>query len=137
MKKTRNVYHYQIRKCRRAEEKIKKNKFLDMCLNVDVDLFQEIKKMRIAPEHVANIFDGESKDIPGHFVKIYSELYNSTDDAKELGKLSADIDKKINFTDFQDVEKITPDVVKEAAKHLKNYKSDPVLAVILSPMYLI
>ena len=49
---------------------------------VDVDLFHEIKKMRNAPEHVANIVDGESKDIPGYFVKIYSELYNSTDDAK-------------------------------------------------------
>ena len=74
--------------------------------------------MRNAPEHVANIVDGESKDIPGYFVKIYSELYNSTDDAKQLRKLSADINKKINFTDFQDVEKITPDVVKEANKEL-------------------
>ena len=80
MKKTRNLYHYQIRKCRKAEEKIKKNKFLDMCLNGDVDLFQEIKKMRKAPEHVA--IDGETENVPGHFAKIYSELYNSTDDAE-------------------------------------------------------
>ena len=62
-----------------AEEKIKKNKLLDMCLNDDVDLFQEIKKMRNAPEHVANTSDGESEDIPGHFAKIYCELYNSTE----------------------------------------------------------
>ena len=62
------MYHYQIKKCRRAEEKIKKNKFLDMCLNVDVDLFQEIKKMRNAPEHVANIFDGDSKDTLSRFI---------------------------------------------------------------------
>ena len=55
MKKTRNVYHYQIRKCRKAEEKIKKNKFLDMCLNGEADMFTEIKKLRKAPEPVSNI----------------------------------------------------------------------------------
>ena len=40
--------------------------------------------------------------------------------------LSDEIDKKINFTDVSDVETVSEDVVKKAAKHLKNNKSDPV-----------
>ena len=126
MKKTRNVYHYMIRKCRRAEEKIKKNKLLNMCLNGDADLFEEVKKMRKAPEHVANTIDGVTEDIPGHFSRIYSELYNSTGDADELARLSEEVDSKINFTHINDVEKVTDNIVKEAAKHLKSSKSDPV-----------
>ena len=31
MKRTRNVYHYHIRKCRRSQETVKKNKLLDAC----------------------------------------------------------------------------------------------------------
>ena len=126
MKKTRNVYHYQIRKCRKAEEKIKKNKFLDMCLNGEADMFKEIKKLRKAPEHVSDSIDGEKEDIQGHFANIYSDLYNSTDDAADLEKVNEDINNNINFTHIHDVEKVTQEVVKEAAKHLKNSKSDPV-----------
>ena len=32
MKKTRNLYHYQFNKCKKAEEKIKRNKLLNSCL---------------------------------------------------------------------------------------------------------
>ena len=71
MKRSRNLYHYQIRKCKKAEEKVKKNKLLDACLNGDVDLFTEIKKMRKIREQPANTIDGVSKVIPGHFAKIY------------------------------------------------------------------
>ena len=50
MKHTRNVYHYEIRKCIKAEEKVKKNKLLDACFNGGGDIFEEIKKLRKAPE---------------------------------------------------------------------------------------
>ena len=40
MKRTRNIYHYQVNKCKKAEEKIRKNKLLDACLsNGGGDLF--------------------------------------------------------------------------------------------------
>ena len=41
---TCNVYHYQLRKCRRTEDIIKRNKLLDPCINNNGDLFEEIKK---------------------------------------------------------------------------------------------
>ena len=38
MKHTRNTYHYHYKKCRRAEEKIKRNKLLSACLGEGGDL---------------------------------------------------------------------------------------------------
>ena len=84
MKHTRNVYHYEIRKCIKAEEKVKKNKLLDACFNGGGDIFEEIKKLRKAPEYVPSSIDGEQNDVPGHFSRIYSKLYNSAGDRKEL-----------------------------------------------------
>merc|ERR1711888_4702 len=41
MKRTRNIYHYHIRKCKKSEEIIKSNKFLDACLNGKGDVYNE------------------------------------------------------------------------------------------------
>ena len=49
MKKTRNQYHYQIRKNRKMNDIIKKNRLLNACINNNVDIFDEIKKFRKAP----------------------------------------------------------------------------------------
>ena len=43
MKRTRNVYHYQYRKCKNAEERIKRDKLLSACLGEGGDLFREIR----------------------------------------------------------------------------------------------
>jgi len=45
MKRARNVYHFQIRKCKKMTNTLKKNTLLQACIeNRDIDLFQEIKK---------------------------------------------------------------------------------------------
>ena len=46
MKKTRNVYHFHYRKCKKAQEMIIKNKLLDACINGNGNIFDEIKKLR-------------------------------------------------------------------------------------------
>ena len=46
MKRTRNMYHYQIRKCRRVEEYIINKNIIENCIDGDTDLFAEIKKQR-------------------------------------------------------------------------------------------
>ena len=46
MKKTRNLYHYQIRENRRMAECIKKNAILDACINDKGDVFKEVREMR-------------------------------------------------------------------------------------------
>ena len=45
MKRTKNLYHYHVRKCKRSEDKIKATKLLNSCLNGENDLFTEIKSI--------------------------------------------------------------------------------------------
>ena len=53
MKRTRNKYHYEYKKCEKAEEKIKRNKLMDSCINGGGDIFKEIKALRKTKSVVA------------------------------------------------------------------------------------
>ena len=126
MKRTRNIYHYMFRKCQKAEKKIKSNKMLDSCLNGNGDIFKEIKAIRKTRQVVANSIDGVTEKIPDHFRTIYADLYNSVDDADNMAKLSREVEGRIGSFSLHDVNKVTPEVVKAAAKKLNQGKSDPV-----------
>ena len=54
MKKTRNVYHFHIRKIRKSENLIKKNRLLEACLNGKGDIFKEIRRLRKCEPKVAS-----------------------------------------------------------------------------------
>ena len=125
MKRTRNIYHYHIRKCKKSEEIIKSNKFLDACLNGKDDIYNEIKKLRKCKPTAATSIDGIKDNIPGHFRAIYSELYNSVDEKQDLADLKIDIENSIHTSDFKEVELVTSDIIKKAVSKLKNDKSDP------------
>ena len=125
MKRTKNIYHYHFRKCQKSEEKIVKNKFLDACINGNGDIFKEIKKLRATKPVVATCMDGVQKDIAGHFKSVSSELYNSLDCSEDLLKITEEVESKVTFLSALDVEKVNANVVKEAASHLKDSKSDP------------
>jgi exonuclease III len=126
MKRTRNVYHYHVRKCKKAENSIRRNKLLDACLNGNGEVFAEIKKLRKSTPVVASSMDGVKENVEEHFKDIYKNLYNSIDDEANILNLLDVINNGINYTDTHDVKKVTPDIVKEAAKHLKDGKSDAV-----------
>ena len=125
MKRTRNLFHYQVRKLKRTEDTISRNKLLDACINGDCDLFSEIKKIRNSQTGVANSIDGVRVGIADHFKNIYSGLYNSVDDQEELMTLCESVEKKVNMYHIHDVDKVTPEIVKEAAHNLRDSKSDP------------
>ena len=63
MKKTRNIYHYQYRKCQRAEDRIRSDKLLNACLGQGGDLFKEIKAIRKSALAVATFIDGVGENI--------------------------------------------------------------------------
>ena len=71
--------------------------------------------------------DGVTEDIPGHFRGIFNELYNSADDKEDLNNVLNDVQKNINESSLIDVQLVTPEVVKQASKHLNDSKSDPQL----------
>ena len=125
MKRSRNIYHYEFRKCSKSKELIRKNKILDSCINGTGDLFKEIKDMRRCKQVTATSMDGVTKDIPGHFKSVYEDLYNTHDDITQVADIEAEINNKINSSHLVDVEKVTPELIKEAACHLKSNKSDP------------
>ena len=128
MKRTRNLYHYQVRKCQKSEDLIKKNNFLNSCLNGSADIFSEIKKLRKSKNDVANRIDDKTNHIEEHFAGIYKNLYNSVDDKDDLEQLYKEVENKINNKSVIDVEKVTPNIVKEAVSHLNNNKTDPVFS---------
>ena len=109
-----------------AEKSIRRNKLLDACLNGNGDLFDEIKKLRKSEPVIASSMDGKKVNIEEHFKGIYEDLYNSVDDKENINNFLSDLNKGINNSHIHDIKKVTPTVVKEAAKQLENGKSDPV-----------
>ena len=129
MKRSRNVYHYHFKKCHKSEKAIRNNKLLDACVNGDGDLFEQIKLLRKSSPAIPASMDGEQGErIPQHFQNIYSRLYNSNEDGDEVREVEADVKGKVNQSHLKDVDKVTPELVKEAVRHLKGNKSDPVYA---------
>ena len=125
MKRTRNVYHMMIRKCKKSEENMKRIKLINGCVGGDGNLFEEIKKMRKTEQMVATSMDGEKKYIVGHFGNIYSTLYNSAEDEDDMKKVKVMVEDAVNNKSLEDVTRITPEVVKKAALKLNSGKSDP------------
>ena len=125
MKRTRNIYHYMMRKCNKAELNIKKSKILKACLGEGGNLFDEIKKIRKTKVVVATSIDGEKDNIAEHFGNIYSTLYNSAKDEEEMQRVKSKVENAVNETSLDDVDKVTPEIVKKAVQKLKSGKSDP------------
>ena len=126
MKRTRNRYHMEHKKCVKAELTIKKSKLLDACLNGNGDLFKEIKAMRRSKPTVADSIDGVKEDIPEYFSNIYRDLYNSVSDGDEVKLISEEIEIKLSNHNMKDVDKVNVEVIKKAASKLKPGKGDPV-----------
>ena len=73
MKRTRNIYHYQIRKCKRSVDIIRKNKLLDACINSNGDIFSELRKLRQVKTSIPETMDGR-KNVPEIFMQVCQEL---------------------------------------------------------------
>ena len=126
MKRTRNLYHSEIRKIKKSENLVRKNKLLNACLNGEGDIFKDIKSLRNTRQVVANTMDGVKEDLANHFRNIYSNLYNSVEDSENLARVSEQIELKIGDHSLQDIAKVTPSAIKEAASKLRPGKTDPV-----------
>ena len=95
-------------------------------LNGGSDVFKEIKKMRKCDQIIASSMDGKTENVSEHFKSIYETLYNSVDDSAELNDIKFQLDGRLNSAHIQDVLKVTPTLVKEAASHIKDDKTDPI-----------
>ena len=128
MKKTRNQFHYQIRKCKRVEDSIKNQKLLANGLESDMDLFKEIKRHRgKETEELVTIDGATGKDIPNKFAEVYEELYNREEDKENLEELLQNINARIGNESHIQINKVNPSLIKEALDKIKSNKSDPLL----------
>ena len=125
MKKTRNEYHYQIRKCRRVEDFIRNHKIAQNCLENDADLFSEIKKQRANNNIEEVTIDGAAgQKIPNKFGEVYRELFNREKDEENVQEVFNSM--KIDEHSLKEVNRINALKVKEAIDKIKPNKSDPI-----------
>ena len=127
MKSTKNKYHYQIRRCKRVEDFIVNQKIIENCFENDNDLFNEIKKHRGANLSEDVTIDGTAgEDIPKTFATIYEELFNREDDDGNILNILNQINQSLGDEDIMEINKVNPNLVKEAVGKLKPNKSDPI-----------
>ena len=71
-------YKYAVRRLKRANYNMEKDKFMQSLLNGGVNIFNEIKKFRGNSKTVSSSIDGEvgSQNISEHFAAIYQDLYS-------------------------------------------------------------
>ena len=128
MKKTRNQYHYAIRKCKRASEYLKKEKLLNSSLlQGNKNIFDEIRKMRKTNDNTPSKIDG-CDDPAQRFSEVYRKLFNSTQDTIETDEILADVNATIEESDLKDVDLVTTDLVTNVISEIKSNKNDPVFA---------
>ena len=126
MKRSRNVYHYQIRKCRRVEEFIRNKNIIENCISSDTDLFAEIKRQRKDAVDDVTIDGASGNDIPDKFADVYSNLFNRESDSEDIEKIKADIEQEIDDESFSEINKINMARIKDALGKIKSNKSDPI-----------
>ena len=125
MKRSKNIYHFLIRKCKRMVDTLKRVKLMDACINGQGNLFGEIKKLRKSSPTVANAIHGISDEKSKHFADIYGILYNSVDDQVSLHRILRRVNCNISSISNVEVTKVTPAIVYEAINHLKGNRNDP------------
>jgi len=123
MKRSKNQYHYSVRRVKNLADTIRSSKLSDAALLGNKQLLQEMKKVKsahqkAAPDHV----DAASGiNIPNIFADVYSDLFNSADDKEDILSLKQRLQGTV---DVNDLSVITPNIVKTAAKCLKSNKND-------------
>ena len=130
MKRTRNLYHFHIRKNKRMLDKIKRSKLLNACLNSENGIFSEMKSMRRNKSTYPNAIDGKTDKIPAQFACKYNNLYNSINDENDLRTIKDVVCRKLVTADISEIEKVTPNLLREASKKLRPNKSDPISSIL-------
>ena len=125
MKKTRNQFHYQIRKCKRVESFIKNRKLVENSLEGENDIFAEIRRHRGKDTEESVTIDGANgENIPNKFAEVYEELYNRENDGQTVNEVLDSINNDIGNEASIEIEKINPALIKEALKKIKANKGD-------------
>ena len=91
---------------------------LDSCMKDKSDIFNQLRRMRHVHKELPSSIDGNEKP-EERFKEVYSNLYNSTNDADETGRIKNEIESCIKIDALSDVDRITAVFISEIIKEIK------------------
>ena len=128
MKRTRNKYHYSIRKVRKHESLIRKENFMDDCASGKINnILKNIKSSRkINNTQPTSTVDGVTgrENISNQFKNVYQKIYNTHNSHNKVLELLQSTNNKISDLDLPYIEKITEPLVFQVISKLQSGKSD-------------
>ena len=97
--------------------------------NGDVDLLKEMKRIKGSKKQnftpTDNLDDANGRDdISEKFRAVYEALYNSCESVDEMNVIKEKLKDLIGLESMNEVNKVTPEIVKEACSRMKPGKSD-------------
>ena len=97
MKRTRNQYHYAIRRVKKISNSLRARKLLEVSENDSCQLLKEMKKIKGSKRtsnDLPNCVGGATGEVQvvEEFKKVYCALYNSSDTYDEMFNLKAKSD---------------------------------------------
>ena len=129
MSRTRNQYHYAIRRVRKMSNSLRARRLLQASETSSMELLKEMKKIKgnkkgshDLPDNVGGA-TGEN-NIVEEFKKVYSALYNSAESLEDMLTLKEKLTAEISEGSVAEADKLTGKIVKEAACRMKPNKSD-------------
>ena len=100
---------------------------IENCLDGENDLFAEIKRSRGKEATECVTIDGANgESIPNKFAEVYEELYNRENYRNEMEEFLTTINAEIGNEPKVEIDRINPNLIKEALKNIKPNKSDSV-----------
>ena len=123
----RHQYHYAIRRLRKQENELRKQKMVHQCVEGKVnDILSELNHQRNPKAITVNKIDSVegSTVISEHFKSLYEVIYNHHGQNGELNKVLEEVNRNIEPSDIAWVDKITPDLVEKVIGKLVGDKND-------------
>ena len=127
MRRTRAAYHYAVRRVKRDEHDIVRQRFADSIVgNRSRDFWLEVKKMNGKVGRCAGTVEGlsDARDIANMFASKYENIYNSVPyDQNDMNDIQNELTSRIKMQNSLD-NSIEKDDVAEAIRELKYNKND-------------
>ena len=118
MKFTRNQFRLARRKCVKAVETIKRDRFIEASMKGGRDMFEELNKIKKANRAGPSKMDGKTNadDIADHFGEIYKNIYNREGSEEPLKNLHDEISAKCSYSDLDMVDKVNEGLIRRIVK---------------------
>ena len=123
---TKMQYKYAVRRLKRTSNSIQQQKFIDGLITGGKDIFSEIRKFRGSSRNLASSVDGQvgAENVSNLFSGIYEDLYSRQELGEEFEEIKQGIEEQVDQGLLPHLDRVNPDIVKNALEKLKSSKSD-------------